>query len=155
MNVYVYALEGVPETLRPWADRLGQPLYHWIADAARLEMGKGVPEQWKDQGAVFGPKGELRWWRVAGGDAFGYRALLLVDVPVGGLSPLPGNWEARSEDFFLQNLNDRKLKPNFAVYPSGAPSGRFRAEVYYCDGVATFISPRELTGGEGGRDDER
>ena len=151
MNVYVYALEGILETLRTWADRLGQPLYHWVADAARLEMGTDVPADWKDQGAVFSPKGELRWRRVAEGNALGYQALLLTDAPVDGLSPLPGEWEAKSEEFFLQNLNDRKLKPNFATYPHGAVSGRFRARVYYRDGVATLISPRELVV-EGGHD---
>lgn len=153
MKVYVYTLQGPAETLRPWVGVLGEPLCHWVADATRLEMGTGVPEEWKDRGAVFGPKGELRWWRVAEGNALSYQALLLMDTPVDGLLPLPGHWEARSEDFFLQNLNDRKTKPNFTAYPHGVVSGRFRVRVYYCDGVATFISPRELVG-EGGSDAE-
>lgn len=154
MNIYVYVLEGTPEALRPQADVLGQPLYHWVADAARLKMGTDVPGDWKDQGAVFGPRGELRWRRIADGNALKYSALLLTDAPVDGLLPLPGEWEAKSEDFFLQNLNDRKLKPNFATYPHGATSGRFRARVYYRDGVAIFVSPREWMG-EGGNNAER
>lgn len=154
MNVYVYTLEGAPEALRPWADVLGQPLYHWVADAARLEMGTDVPADWKDQGAVFGPRGELRWRRAAESNALKYQALLLTDAPVDGLSPLSGEWEAKSEDFFLHNLNDRKLKPNFTAYPHGAVSGRFRARVYYRDGVATLISPRGLVV-EGGHDAKR
>lgn len=149
MDGYVYALKGAPEVLERWANALGRPLYYWVADAARLEMGTGVPGEWKDRGAIFGPKGELRWWRAASG----YQALLLTDAPMDGLSPLPGHWEAESKEYFLQNLNDRKLKPNFDTYPHGATSGRLRARVYYRDGVATFISPRELVG-EGGDDAE-
>ncbi|WP_298490576.1 hypothetical protein [uncultured Chloroflexus sp.] len=154
MDVYVYALEGTPEALRPWVNALGEPVYHWVADAARLEMGTGIPADWEDQGAVFGPMGELRWWRVADGSAIGYQTLLLVDAPVDGLPPLPGEWKAQDENCFLQNLNDRKLNPNFDTYPHGTTSGRFRAKVYYRNGIATFISPRELVG-EGGPDAER
>ncbi|MBC7226531.1 MAG: hypothetical protein H5T61_04800 [Thermoflexales bacterium] len=145
MNAYVYTLEGTPEALRPWAERLGQPLYHWVADAARLTMGAGLPDDWKDQGAAFGPEGELRWWRE--GEA--YRALLLTDGPVGGLEPVPGDWTADEETFFLQSLKDRRLKPNFAQYPHGAKGGQFRARVYFCNGVAAFVSPRVfLKGGD-------
>lgn len=143
MKAYVYALQGPPETLQAWTPSLGQPLYHWVANAARLTMGSGIPEDWEDQGAVFGPKGELRWWR----EGPAYRALLLADKPLGGLPPLDGDWTAREEVSFLQNLNDRRLKPNFAVYPHGAPNGWCRARIYYRDGVAAFVSPRELLGG--------
>lgn len=150
MKVYVYAVQGPPETLQAWARSLGAPLYHWVADAAQLTMGPDIPEDWKDQGAVFGPKGELRWWR-EGPDC---RALLLTDKPVDGLRPLGGDWMAQDGDFFLQDLNDRKLQPNFATYPHGFASGRCRARVYYCNGVATFISPRELIE-EGGHNAKR
>ncbi len=147
MKVYVYALQGPPETLQGWTQSLGQPLCHWVANAARLTMGSGIPADWKDQGAVFGQKGELRWWR----EGAAYRALLLTEEPVGGLPPLAGDWTVQEGDFFLQDLNDRKLKPNFTAYPHGATRGRCRARVYYRDGVALFISPRELVR-EGGDD---
>ncbi len=143
MKGYVYALHGSPDELRPWTSILRGPLYHWVADAARLTMGQDVPEDWKDQGAVFGPSGELRWWKT---DA-GYQALLLTDDPVDGLSPLPGEWEVQEVTVFLQNLRERRLKPNFSTYPHGSAAGRFQARVYSCDGMTTFISPRELVKG--------
>ncbi len=140
MKAYVYALPWPPAVSRPWEQVLGEPLCHWVADGACLTMGTGIPGDWKDQGAVFGPKGELRWWR----NEFGYQALLLTDDPMDGLSPLSGKWTAEDETLSLQNLRDRRLKPNFPAYPHGGKAGRFRTRVYYRDGVATFVSPREL-----------
>lgn len=140
MEAYVYALQGRPEGLQGHTQALGQPLYHWVADGAQLTMGQGLPGDWKDQGAVFGPRGELRWWRTE----TDYRALLLTGEPVDGLEPLPGEWKAEEKTLFLQNLNDHRLHPNFPAYPHGGPNGRFKALVYYRDGTATFISPREL-----------
>lgn len=150
MNGYVYAVQGRPETLQAWAQLLGTPVYHWVADLARLTMGSGVPQEWKDQGAIFGPKGELRWRR-EGPD---YSALLLTDEPVDDLHPLGGEWTVQDGEFSLQDLNDRKVKPNFVTYPHRSGRGQCRARVYYRDGVATFISPRALVG-EGGQDAER
>ncbi len=140
MKAYVYALRCGPGDLPGHVQALGKPLYYWVADGARLTMGPGIPQDWKDQGAVFGPLGELRWWRTE----TDYRALLLADEPVDGLKSLPGKWEAEEEALFLQNLNDRRINPNFSAYPHGGPNGHFKALVYYRDGIATFISPREL-----------
>lgn len=147
MKAYVYAVQGPPEALQRWASSLGEPLYHWVADAARLAIGEGIPENWKDQGAIFGPKGELRWRR-EGPDYF---ALLFTDGPVSSLIPLDGEWTVWEVDFFLQNLRDRKLRPNFNAYPHGLPDGQCRAKVYYRNGTATFISLR--TPSEKGGDD--
>lgn len=150
MEVYVYALQGPAESWQHWADMLGKPLYHWVADAARLTVGSGIPDDWKDQGSVFGPQGELRWWRTEKG----YQTLLLTDAPVEGLSPVEGEWRAEEEYPFLQNLREPRLNPNFPCYPNGAVAGQCRARVYYRNGVVTFISPRELVA-EGGHDAER
>ncbi len=140
MKGYVYALRGGPEDLQGCVQALGQPLYHWVADGVQLTMGQGLPKDWKEQGAVFGSRGELRWWWTE----TNYQALLLTDELVDGLEPLPGEWTAKEETFFLQDLNDRRLNPNFLAYPHGGPNGRFKALVYYHDGTATFISPKEL-----------
>lgn len=140
MKAYVYAVQGPPETLQRWVSSLGEPLYHWVADAARLTMGTGIPDDWKDQGAIFGPEGELRWRR-EGSDYF---ALLLTDKMVSGLVALDGEWTVREMEFYLQNLEDRKVQPNFVAYPHGRADGRFRAKVYYRNGKTTFISLRVL-----------
>lgn len=141
MQVYAYALKDVPENLERMAtEHLGSRLYHWVANGARLEMGQGFPSDPKDQGAAFGPKGEVRWWQ----SEDGYEALLLTNQPAAGLDLLPGEWEGKEETVLLQNLNDRRVRPNFPSYPHGDKSGRLRVMVYFQDGVATFISPREL-----------
>ncbi len=140
MTAYVYALPCPPGLSQPWEQVLGEPLCHWVADGACLTMGTGIPGDWKDQGAVFGPKGELRWWQ---GET-GYQALLLTDDPVADLAALPGEWTSENETLSLQNLRDRRLKPNFPAYPHGGKAGRFRARVYYRDGIVIFVSPREL-----------
>lgn len=159
-TVYVYALQGLPETIRQQAAaHLGQPLYHWVADTADLHLGEGVPDDWREQGAIFSDRGELRWRcrndlspapSPARGGELVYQAVLLTEAPVSGLEPLPGNWQGEERDLFLQHLGERRLKPAFLTYPGGGASGRFRAWVYYRDGVATFVSPRELIPEAGG-----
>lgn len=138
MEGYVYFLQGSPGELGAWISNLGGPRWHWVADGARLTMGQDTPSDWKDQGAVFGPKGELRWWRY--GQA--YQALLLTDAPVSDLVPLPGEWTVKEWPLHLQNLQDKRLYPNFPTYPDGETKGEVQAKVYYHDGVATFVSVR-------------
>ncbi|MFN3929343.1 MAG: hypothetical protein ACK4OK_06890 [Thermoflexus sp.] len=137
---YAYALHGTPEELQPYLDRLGQPLAYWAADEGYLEMAQGKPKMWRDRGAIFGPKGELRWWR----DGETFRALLLVDDPIKDLNPLPGKWSAVEEEFDLQNLHEPRVKPCFDRYPNGHHTGRLVARVFYRDGTPVLISPRHF-----------
>ncbi|HXG36573.1 MAG TPA: hypothetical protein VNL15_06370 [Dehalococcoidia bacterium] len=139
---YVYALLLQREDLANWAQELGSDIAHWVADPSQFSMGKGLPEDWKERGALFAEKGELRWWR--DGDA--YRALLLTDHEVPGLHPLPGSWsrEERSVRFFLQPLDAPHVRPNFESYPHGGERGQLEAVIFRCDGVAMFVSPRRL-----------
>ncbi len=138
MEGYVYFLQGSPGELGAWTSVLGEPRWHWVADGARLTMGQDTPADWRDQGAVFGPNGELRWWRAQEA----YQAVLLHDAPVPGLPPLPGEWSVREETLPLQDLKERRLCPNFLAYPDGQAKGEIRVRVYHRDGVATFVSVR-------------
>lgn len=141
---YVYALVGTPEVLRIRLEALGQPLFHWAADEGGLRMGQGAPSDWRDQGATFGPKGELRWWRE--GETF--RALLLVDEPQPDLSPSLGEWSAVDQEFDLQNLRDMRIHPDFDQYPHNRHRGRMSTRIFYRNGVPVFISLRALKEGE-------
>ncbi|HEY65178.1 MAG TPA: hypothetical protein G4O02_11470 [Caldilineae bacterium] len=140
-QVYIYSLQGPADELRQKADTyLGTPVWHWVADPARLDVGEGLPETWEDQGAVFNERGELRWWRQNGV----YEALLVTEEPVEGLEPLPGTWWGETQHLFLQDLRERRVNPNFSTYPDGKTKGRIEACVCYRDGVAMLVSLRKF-----------
>jgi len=145
-KVYVYSLSGPLEALQRQAVALGQPLCHWIADPLTFRMGDGIPQDWSETGALFGPQGELRWWR----EGAEYRGLLLAETSVAGLTPLSERWESEEQIFFLNSLDDRRFRPSFSAYPGGRREGCWRGMVYYRDGVPLFISPRALMPGKGG-----
>ena len=141
-KLQVYVLAGARESI--WqraAATLGDDTYFWVADVVKLELGHGLPEEWRMQGAVFSHKAELRFWR----EAEDYRALLLTDEPLPNLLPAPGNWESwedEEDSILLQDLHDRRVSPGFASYPTGSSTGRLRVRYYCHDGTITFISPR-------------
>lgn len=139
--VYVYSLEGSAGDLKQWAEaHLGEPVWHWVADPARLDPGEGLPADWKEQGSVFNERGELRWWRRDGI----YEAVLVTERPAGDLPPLPGVWEADIQAVLLQNLDDRRVNPNFTTYPFGRPDGKVEVQICYRDGVAMLVSLRRF-----------
>ena len=140
-QVHVYFLHGSDDELRQKAKvHLGTPIWHWVADPARLEVGEGLPEDWKDQGAVFNERGELRWWRRSNE----YEALLVAEALVEGLNPLPGTWRAEPRDLFLQDLREPRVRPNFLAYPDGNPMGKIEVRVCYRDGIAMLVSLRKF-----------
>jgi len=143
---YVKELPGRPQQLDPTlVAHLGEPVVHWVASKAVLVMHEGLPETWGEQGAMFGPKGELRWWRQDGV----CRALLIVDESLEGFAPVPGRWRRKSQSVLLQDLNERRVNPNFSTYPHGAHDGVMEVQVFYRDGMPVFISPRRLQKTEG------
>ncbi len=136
----VYAMKDPPEALMARVAVLGEPLVHWTADGAQFLMGVGIPADWKEQGALFGPRGELRWWR----EGEQHRALLLTDQPIEGLLPVAGEWTVDLQEVDLQDLAEPRVKPNFERYPHGSTKGRLEIRIYYRDGTPVFISPRRL-----------
>jgi hypothetical protein len=145
-QVYVHSLNGSPDILQGQSAVLGNPLYHWVADPLTFRMGNGIPQDWLETGSLFGPQGELRWWR----EGAEYRGLLLTKTPVAGLTPLSEEWEGEEQIFFLQSLDDRRLRPSFSAYPGVGQEGCWRGMVYYRDGIPVFLSPRALIAGNGG-----
>ena len=145
---YVYRIQKLPNTpqgLDPvLIAHLGEPVVHWVADKAALLMDEGLPESWRERGAVFGPKGELRWWQADGV----FHALLIadepLDEPLAGLSIVPGTWHREAQSVLLQNLNEPRVKPNFSTYPHDVSDGVMEVQVFYRDGVPVFTSPRRL-----------
>jgi hypothetical protein len=140
--VYAYWLQGTGQELQNWAALLGSPTYFWVASLAYFHMGQGLPGDWLEQGGVFNRQGELRWWK--GSNL--YQALLFSEQEITGLSPLEGQWEERekSEEVFLQDLTEPRVRPTFGCYPYGGTKGRLNAKVYLRDGMAVWISPRNF-----------
>lgn len=137
-TVYVYPFTCTAEELsQACSGWLKAPLYHWTASPASLNIGKGLPAQWQEQGAVFGPIGEVRWWQ----EADSYEAILLSDTLLPDRKPTEG-WEAEDASILLQDLTDSRVTPQFIRYPTDQPSGRLRARIYRCQGVIRLISLR-------------
>ena len=138
MEGFVYLLRGSTEDLRRVAQmHIGDAVWHWAADAAHLTVGEGYPAAWKDQGAIFSAQGELRWHILNDGQ---YEALLLTIKALPNHDPLPGEWTAEERVLYLQDLQEARVLPQFARYPTGKATGKIRVRLYRRDGVPTFVS---------------
>ncbi len=140
-TVYVYPFTCTAEELvQACSGWLNAPLYHWTASPARLNIGQGLPAQWQEQGAVFGPNGEVRWWQ----EVDGFEAVLLSDVRLPDREPSE-DWEAEDTSILLQDLAESRVTPQFSRYPTGQPTGRLHARIYRCQGIIRLISPRAFS----------
>nr|WP_290669642.1 hypothetical protein [Ardenticatena sp.] len=138
MQGFVYHLTGTSKELQRLAQtHLGEAVWHWVADTARLTVGKAYPADWKEQGAVFNTQGELRW-RVSDDDQ--YEALLLTTKALPNHEALPGEWTVEEQALYLQDLREARVLPQFAQYPTGKPAGKIRVRLYCREGVPTFVS---------------
>jgi len=142
MQGYIYYLTGPSEALQRLAQtHLGEDVWHWVADTARLTVGEGYPADWKEQGAVCNAQGELRWRTLHDGQ---YEALLLTIKTLPNHDPLPGKWTVEEQVLYLQDLREARVFPQFTWYPTGKPAGRIRVWLYRREGVPTFVSLREF-----------
>jgi len=137
--VYVYSIWATAKELEEKAMQLGEPIF-WTADLSNFQMGKGIPQDWSDQGSIFSRMGELRWTRA--GDK--YQALIFADQVLEGMDILKGNWESEEEEVFLQDLSEPKVRPSFEEYPHGDVAGLLKVKTCKRDGVIVSISPREI-----------
>ena len=138
MEGFVYLLKGSAEDLRRVAHmHIGDAVWHWAADTAHLTVGEGYPEAWKDQGTIFSAQGELRWHLLNDGQ---YEALLLTVKALPNRDPLPGEWTAEERVLYLQDLQEARVLPQFAWYPTRKAAGKIRVRLYRRDGVPTFVS---------------
>jgi len=136
---YVYTfVGGADDLVRVAHEYLGKTVWHWVANPAHLDVKPGYPADWQDQGAVFNEQGELRWQR----EGKNYRALLLTERPVEGLTPLESDWTVEEQRLFLQDLEAAKVHPPFSRYPTGKAQGRIRALLYKRQGMAVYLSLR-------------
>jgi hypothetical protein len=135
--VYTGTISG--EELRALRGKLGlSTQISW--DLARLDFSDDL----RDAGLAFGPEAELRWERI---DERRFRVILLADesreLPL--LDPIAGEWTLEEIKTRLVDLCASQFSPQFHKYPGvDASSARLRCRVFYRDGVALFVSPREV-----------
>lgn len=156
MREPVFVFSGCPlskEQLSMVALRWGEAFY-WAADEGKFEMGRDLPGEWRERGAVFCGWAELRYWKK---NREQYEAVLIMDkeppaavLPLEKWHLLPGKWTGRRiKEMFLQDLNEPRVRPCFSFYPNGCAGGVFEARVIYRNETAVWISPRGFAGKRG------
>lgn len=106
-------------------------------------MGEGIPEEPGETGTAFNGSCEIRWQRAERV----FRVLILSDTPMDpkGFRKVGGEWETEEVDTQLVPLDAPQFSPHFERYPvveSG--KAKLRCRIFYRNGVATFLSPREV-----------
>ena len=145
MEGFVYGGELEESALRELIQRLpDRTVLSW--ENARLDFS----EEPRQEGRAFNQETEVRW-RHLGGERF--RVLVISDRErddLPALESVPGPWEGGNEEVVqLIRLTDRRYSPPFERYPAtDAPSGRLKCRVFFRDGVAVFLSPREVIADE-------
>jgi len=132
--IYIYPISGNVDALQAEARSLGDGLLFWSADAAQLRFAAGTPDLWREQGALFSDRGELRWQRQDGG----YSGLLILDQPLSGREAQPG-WSAEETQFSLRDL---ELSTAARARLDQADPPVLKARLLYYQDQAAFISPR-------------
>jgi len=109
-----------------------------------IKAGEGMPDNLLEFGMAFNKCCEVRWQKVS---EKCFQVLVLSDKPQDELplSPVHGEWEVESLETKLRNLREAAINPPFDLYPilKGA-EGKLKCRVFYQNGVAMFISPREV-----------
>lgn len=139
---FVYAGILSEKDLRSLLERL-KVILHLCWGLAELKVGEGLPEVLRDRGTASNRRCEVRWERISDGK---FRVLVLSDesqdLP---LSPVKGEWTTEEGETQLWNLEEVAISPSLDRYPLlGEPVGRLRCRVFYRDGMAVFVSPREV-----------
>lgn len=140
---FAYSGTLAPEEVQVLRERLGlSTQLSW--DLARLDFTKELG----DAGTAFSPMCELRWHRrnAERFDVFLLADAFIEEIP---LQRLSGEWETEERVIQLVDLRSPQFAPQFHTYPGvNSSRGRLRCRVFYRDGVAVFISPREVISDE-------
>ena len=140
---FVYTGTISEEKLKSLLERISVA-FHFAWDLAHMEVGEGSPGDLRYCGVAFNERCEVRWQRTGKGN---FRVWVLSDGPQNDL-PLPiaeGEWTTEVQETRLWNLEEKAIHPPFDRYPAlNAPVGKLRCRIFYRDGVAMFVSPREV-----------
>lgn len=117
----------------------------WLSwDLANINFDQTL----RDNGTAFNARCEIRWQRV-GDDVF--RVQVLSDEPIEGAPLTRIDEEWRTEEITTRAvwLDAFQLNPPFDYYPvTHSPRARLRCRVFFLDGMAVFLSVREVMSDE-------
>lgn len=141
---FVYFGEVDGDSLRELVKEIGGRVV-WLAwDLGEIICKEGISEQLMDNGSAFNERCEARWKRIEEGK---FQVWVLSDQQESfePLRQVEGEWKTENFETYLVPLNAPQFNPPFPRYPVvNAERAKLRFRVFYKDGVATFISPREV-----------
>jgi hypothetical protein len=144
---FVYAGMVNGETLRTLLKELRGQVAYFLWDLATMRTGKGLPDDLRDNGIAFNDHCEIRWQRT-GNDQFRVLALSDKATELPPLQQVQGEWTVETTDecpLRLVPLKVSQFCPPFERYPIvDSDKARLRCRVFYREGIAIFISPREV-----------
>lgn len=145
---FVYAGKLTAEKLKNLVERLGSGLVYMVWTLNSFNLGLGAPSDWGDVGSVFNERCEIRWQRLENGE---FLVSLLSDEPMDELplSKVEGDWGVEEQLTHLFSLGDKRIAPAFGQYPVvNSAKAKLHCKVFYRDGMAMFVSPREVISDE-------
>jgi hypothetical protein len=102
----------------------------------------------RDNGTAFNTCCEIRWQR-AGDNALRVQVLSDEPIEVAPLMRVDGEWRTEEMTTRAVPLDAFQLSPPFGCYPvTHSPRARLRCRVFFLDGMAVFVSAREVTSDE-------
>lgn len=145
---FVYTGELTGEDLRNLLKQLGNNFVHFAWNLKNFFAGEGVLNEFGDSGTAFNKDCEVRWQRI---DGEKFLVLLLSDSQVSNLplKQVDGEWKIEEQVTHLFSLEDKRVLPPFTQYPAvNSTKAKLRCKVFYHNGVAMFVSPREVMDNE-------
>lgn len=140
---FVYTGTLNAEQLQRLLERLNSAV--WLGwDLADINFDRSL----RDGGTAFNARCEIRWQRI-GNDAF--RAWVLSDesVEAAPLTKVDGEWRTEETTTRLAPLDASQFNPPFDRYPvAHSAKARLRCRVFFLDGMAVFVSAREVVSDE-------
>lgn len=147
---FVYAGELTKEGLQNLLKQLGSNFTYFVWTLKTFTAGENILSDFGDNGIAFNEACEVKWRRTKGEN---FRVLLLSDSPKNNLllDQIEGKWEVEEQTTYLFSLEDKRIAPPFNQYPVvNKAKAKLRCKVFYRDGVAMFVSPREVISDENG-----
>lgn len=140
---FVYTGTLNAEQLQRLLERLDNAV--WLSwDLANIDFDQNL----RDNGTAFNARCEIHWQR-ASKDAFRVRVLSDEPIEVAPLVKIDGEWRTEEMTIRALQLDEFQFSPLFDRYPvTYSPRARLRCRIFFLDGMAVFVSAREVMSDE-------